>query len=213
MSGFGSRELYGGSRFLVPLSEEALLEAGRAAGFHEGATLLELGAGNGCAAVFLAEAFHLYVRGVEGDPELLGLARENGARSPARQRLRFLAGDDVPRGPFDYVAALRGPVATAGLARPGGRLLLGRFLAPPELLPVFPPVRDPPGDVAWRREATPLEWERFLRPLERSLKEHREGLAAGASAAPLALDVDRQISLFRAHAAALRYELLVAVAP
>jgi hypothetical protein len=207
---FGSRELYGGSRFLVPLSEEALLEAGRAAGFHEGATLLEVGAGNGCAAVFLAEAFHLYVRGIEADPELLELAGAKGAKSPARQRLRFLGGGEVPKGPFDFVAALRGPAPTRELVRPGGRMVLGRFLVPPDLAAGFPPVPEPPGDVTWRREATPLEWERFLRPLERSLREYRARLPLGAPPVTLAVDVDRQIALFRARASVLRYELLVA---
>lgn len=202
---FGPRELYAGSRFLAPLSEDALLEAGHAAGLREGATLLEVGAGNGCAAVFLAEAFHLYARGIEADPELLELARANGEKSPARQRLRFSPPET--QGPFDFVAALRTPLpASRGLLRPGGRLLLGRFDAPGDL--GFP-VAEPPGRVAYRREATPLEWERFLAPLERSLREYRAGQRPG-EIAPLAVAVDRQISAFRAHAALVRYELLVA---
>jgi SAM-dependent methyltransferase len=202
---FGARELYAGSRFLAPLSEEALLEAGRAAGLREGATLLEVGTGNGCAAVFLAEAFHLYVRGIESDPELLDLARANGEKSPARQRVRF-SPPEAP-GPFDFVAALRTPLPPGPAPlRPGGRLLLGRFEAPRDL--GFP-LAEPPGRVAWRREATPLEWERFLAPLERSLREHRADTRPEEIAA-LAVAVERQISAFRAHAALVRYELLVA---
>jgi SAM-dependent methyltransferase len=197
---FGPRELYAGSRFLAPLSEGALLDAGRAAGLREGATILDVGSGNGCAAIFLAEAFHLYVRGVEADPELLDLARANAQKSPARQRVRFLPEDSA--GPFDGVSALRVPYAPApALLRPGGCVLLGRYLAPEGLgFPAAPL----PGGVEWRREATPLEWERFLAPLEMSLRAHR-GIPS-----PLAEAVGRQIAAFRAHASAVRYELVVA---
>jgi SAM-dependent methyltransferase len=203
---FGPRELYAGSRFLAPLSEAALLEAGRAAGLHEGATLLDVASGNGCAAIFLAEAFHLYVRGIEGDPELLDVAQANGAKSPARRRLRFSPPE--AQGPVDFVASLRVPASSDGryAPRPGGRLLLGGYVAPPGLgFPVF----DPPGGAAWRREATPLEWERFLAPLELAIRAHRAGLRPGEEAAPLAEEAGRQIRAFRAHASVVRYELVV----
>ncbi|HEX5138769.1 MAG TPA: hypothetical protein VFY93_17485, partial [Planctomycetota bacterium] len=124
---FGRKELYAGSRFLAPLSEEALHEAGQAAGLHEGATLQDLAAGNGCATIYLAEAFHLYARGFEGDPELLEVAQENARKSPARQRIRFTPPE--PLGPVDFVASLRVPVALPPL-RPGGRILVGRYVAP-----------------------------------------------------------------------------------
>jgi SAM-dependent methyltransferase len=202
---FGPRELYAGSRFLAPLSEEALMEAGRAAGLREGATFLDVGAGNGCAAIFLAEAFHLYVRGVEADAELLDLARANAAKSPARPRIRFSA-SELP-GPVDFVAALRGPFPGApALLRPEGRLLLGRFVAPEGL--GFP-LAEAPAGAAWRREATPLEWERFLAPLEMAIRAYEAGCRPG-DRAPLAEAAGRQIAAFRAHAAAVRYELLVA---
>jgi hypothetical protein len=197
---FGTRELYAGSRFIVPLSEEALLAAGHAAGFRAGGTLVEVGAGNGCVAVFLAEAFHLYVRGFESDPALLDLARANAERSPARRRLRFSAGEADGQG--DFVAALRGPAPVVG-----ARLLLGRFDAPLAL--GFPAAADPPGRVTWRRDATPLEWERYLAPLERSLRAYRALLRPGDAVAPLALAMDEQISAFRARAALVRYELQV----
>jgi len=201
---FGPRELYRGSRFLAPLSEDALLEAGRAAGLHEGATLLEIGTGNGCVAIFLAEAFHLYARGFEGDPELLEAAMDAGSKSPARQRLRF--SEPGASGPVDFVAALRVPAGPLAL-RPGGRLLLGRYLAPEGL--GFP-LLEPPDGVVWRREATPFEWERFLAPLELAIRTHRADLRPGEPAAPLAEEAGRQIEAFRAHAARVRYELLVA---
>lgn len=199
---FGPLELYAGSRFLAPLSETALLEAGRAAGLREGATILDIGSGNGCAAIFLAEAFHLYVRGVEADPELLDLASSNAQKSPARRRVRFSPAD--ASGPFDFAAALRVPVLPAPqVVRPGGRILLGRFVAPDGLgFPCF----DLPGGAAWRRDATPLEWERFLAPLELALRGYRAGRDP---ASPLAETAARQIAAFRAHASVVRYELAV----
>jgi len=202
---FGSRELYAGSRFLAPLSEEALLEAGEAAGLREGATLVDFGAGNGCATIFLAEAFHLYARGFEGDPDLLEVARTNATRSPARQRIRFSPPE--AQVPVDFVASLRVPAPPDALdaVRPGGRLLLGLYDAPEGL--GFPAVA-PPSGVVWRREATPFEWERFLLPLDRAIREHRAGLR-GEPAAPLAEEALRQIEAYRAHAALVRYELLV----
>jgi SAM-dependent methyltransferase len=203
---FGPRELYAGSRFLAPLSEEALHEAGRAAGLHEGATLLEVGAGNGCAAIYLAEEFHLYARGFEGDTDLLAVAQANALKSPARQRLRFTP-PEHSLGPVDFVASFRVPVPLP--VRPGGRLLLGRYVAPAEL--GFS-VSDPPAGVIWRRDATPLEWERFLAPLELAIRGHRGGLRPGEKGSTLSEQVLRQIDAFRAHAARVRYEVLVAAA-
>jgi SAM-dependent methyltransferase len=203
---FGPRELYAGSRFLAPLSEEALHEAGRAAGLHEGATLLELGAGNGCAAIYLAEAFHLYARGFEGDPDLLAVAQANAAKSPAGKRLRFTPPEPAG-GPVDFIASFRLPIPAP--LRPGGRLILGRYVAPANL--GFP-VTEAPAVVIWRRDATPLEWERFLTPLELAIRAHRAGLRAGEKGSALAEEALRQIDAFRAHAASVRYELLVAAA-
>ncbi|MCK6461893.1 MAG: hypothetical protein L6Q95_18590 [Planctomycetes bacterium] len=202
---FGPVQLYAGSRFLAPLSEEALHEAGRAAGLHEGATLLELGAGNGCAAIYLAEAFHLYARGFEGDPDLLAVAQANASKSPARQRLRFTAPEPAG-GPVDFVASFRVPVAVPPL-RPGGRLLLGRYVAPTDL--GFPAAEAPPN-VIYRREASPLEWERFLAPLDLAIRAHRAALRPFERGPDLLEDAARQIAAFRAHASQVRYELLVA---
>jgi len=207
---FGTRELYQGSRFLAPLSEEALLEAGRAADLHDGATLLDVGAGNGCAAVYLAEAFHAYVRGVESDADLLGLARGHAERSPARSRLRFTGPGDPAGTPVDCVVALCTPGA-ASVPVPPGRAIVGRFQAPREPVGLFPAPAGIGGRVAWSREASPLEWERFLMPLERALRAYRDRLRPGDPVAPLALHVDRQISAFRAHATGVRYELAVVV--
>lgn len=194
---FGPRELYAGSRFLAPLSEEALNEAGRAAGLYEGATFVEYGTGNGCAAIYLAEEFHLYARGHEGDPDLLAVAQANALRSPARQRLRFLPSEPA-RGPVDFAASFRVPFGTPP-PQARERVLLGRYVAPPEL--GFP-LANPPGEILWAREASPLEWERFLGPIEHTVRARR-----GDALAEEAL---RQIEAFRAHAAVVRYELLVA---
>jgi hypothetical protein len=204
---FGPRELYAGSRFLAPLSEEALHEAGRAAGLHEGATLLELGAGNGCVSIYLAEEFHLYARGFEGDPELLGVAEANALRSPARQRLRFTP-PEPSMGPVDFAVSFRVPLPAP--ARAGGRVILGRYVAPKEL--GFPVWEAPPMSVIWRRDASPLEWERFLAPLERALRAHRAAPRPDEERSALAEEALRQIDTFRRHAALVRYEILVATA-
>ncbi|MHC4547575.1 MAG: methyltransferase domain-containing protein [Planctomycetota bacterium] len=222
---FDPNDLYGGSRFMAPLSEASLVEAGRAAGLRAGATLFEVGCGNGAAAVFLAEEFHLYARGLEAADGLLALARGHARRSAARARLRFFAADGLPpnaaRGPVDVVCVLRGvwsPVAAA-LVRPGGRLLTGRYRLrgesrPSEIGEFFPVAWDAPeGEVVWRREATPLEWERFLAPQERALRVYRRHLRAGDPLSPVALAADRRIAAFRAHSAHIAYELAVTRLP
>jgi len=204
---FGWNELFAGNRFLVPVSEAALLEAGRAAGLTGGMTLLETSCGNGAASVFLAEEFHLYARGIESSvPELLEGARALAERSHASNRVRFFI-DDVA-GPVDVLLCLRQSPA----ARPGcGRLLLGRYRAESaELADVFPVApAEPPGSVVWRRAATPLEWERFYGPQERALRRYKRSLAPGDPISPVALAADRQIGAFRSHGAQIRYELMV----
>jgi len=206
---FGWGDLYAGSRFCAPVSESALLEAGRAAGIGEGATVLDLACGNAACALFWAEEFHAYVRGVEEDPDLLRLARRHAGRSAAGRRFLTLAAP--PDAPVDIVCALRGALGgdPGALARPGGRILLGRCLAPPGLALPFPAAPRPATAPVWRRDATPLEWERFLAPQERALRVYRRRLAPGDPVAPLALEADRWISAFRAHAFEVRYELCV----
>jgi len=122
-SRFGWRDLYAGTRFLVPLGEEALVEAGRAAGLREGTTLLELACGNGTVAIFLAEEFHAYARGVDASAELVADACRHAERSAAPHRVRFVHEDPArpPDGPFDVVCALREPAR--GLAQPSVKLL------------------------------------------------------------------------------------------
>jgi SAM-dependent methyltransferase len=221
-SRFDWSDLYHGARFLAPLSEEALLLAGRAAGLKEGATLLELACGNGAAAVFLAEEFHIYVRGVEGRADLLAEARRHAERSAAGPRIRFFHGDplhpEAGLGPVDFVCAFRGPAGVeAGLLGRGGRVLAGRFFArrsptpesAAEILDLFDTHAAPPGRVLWRREATPLEWERYLRPQERALRAYRARLPAGVAPSPVAVAAERQLAAFRAHGSYLAYEIAV----
>jgi SAM-dependent methyltransferase len=211
---FGLTELYQGNRFLAPVSESALLEAGRAAEFHAGETLLEVDCGTGGAALLFAEEFHLYARGLDSDERLIGEARDRARRSPAHRRVRFHLRDGAS-GPVDILCAFRGNGCVDALLRRGGKKLLGRFVVlrkgvPEELARAFPLTEDPPeGEVVWRRAATPLEWERFLAPQERALREYRRTLSVGDRIAELALAADRRISAFRAHGSFVGYELAV----
>ena len=202
---FGWNELFGGNRFWVPVSEAALLEAGRAADLRGGMTLLEPHCGNGAISVFFAEEFHVYARGVESAADLLEGARALAARSAAGGRVRFRARQ--LHGPVDVLCALRRPVADAACRR----MLLGRFLADDvglaKTFPVAP--KDPPGTIVWRRSATPLEWERFYDPQERALRRYRRGLRDGEELSSVALAADRQIEAFRSHGNRISYELLV----
>jgi len=218
-SRFGWRDLYAGTRFLVPLGEEALVEAGRAAGLREGTTLLELACGNGTVAIFLAEEFHAYARGVDASAELVADACRHAERSAAPHRVRFVHEDPArpPDGPFDVVCALREPArgATAALRR-GGSLVIGRYLARggpaerAEIAEAFPLADDPPaGEVRLRREATPLEWERFLSGQERALRKYRRTLSEGDRLSPVALAADRRIATFRGRGAFIAYEVSV----
>ena len=219
-SRFGWSDLFHGARFLAPVSEEALLLAGRAAGFREGATLLELACGNGAVAAFLAEEFHLYARGVEAHADLLAEAQKHAERSPAGRRLRFIHGDplhpDEGLGPVDVLCDLRLETGTPGEPlRRGGRMLVGRFVSrrgavPAQVAEVFDLVEPrPPGRVLWRRDATPLEWERYFRPQERALRAYRARLHDGNPVSPVAIAADRQLAAFRAHGSYIAYEIAV----
>jgi len=211
---FGLTELFSGNRFLAPLSESALLEAGRAAEFHAGETLVEVDCGTGGAALLFAEEFHLYARGLDEDERMIGEARDRARRSPAHRRVRFHHRDGAS-GPVDILCALRGIGCVDSLLRRGGRKIVGRFVAlregvPHELADAFPLTADPPGgEIVWRRSATPLEWERFLAPQERALRVYRRTLSVGDRIADLALAADRRISTFRAHGSFVGYELAV----
>lgn len=194
--------------------------AARAAGLRAGWTILEVGAGNGAVSLFLAEEFHLYARGVEPMLEMVEWAQREAARSPAAGRVRFLHEDAVHAdpmiGPFDAIAALNGCDSSwRRLLRPGGPLLLGRFVVRREPLPegaaeafAPSPPADPPG-LVWKREATGIEWERFFGPQERVLRAYGETLRSGETVSPVALWADRRLRLFRDHASAIAYELCV----
>jgi hypothetical protein len=203
---FGWSELFAGNRFWAPVSEAALLEAGRAAGLSGGMTLVEASCGNGAVSVFFAEEFHVYARGVEADPVFLEDAKTLAGRSPAHNRVRFFMDDVV--GPVDLHLSLRRPSA----APPGcARMLIGRFRADEAALAGEFPVAlaDPPGQVAWVRAATPLEWERYYAPQERALRRYKRSLKRGEALSPVALAAERQISAFRSNGAQVRYELMV----
>ena len=107
------------------------------------------------------------------------------------------------------------PAHARGITGPVQRVLLGRYRyeesrIPPEVSDTFP-FRPPPtgGRRIWRHAATPLEWERHLRPLERALRAYRARLRTGDNVSDVALVTGRRIEAFRAHGAALTYELAV----
>ena len=107
------------------------------------------------------------------------------------------------------------PAHSRGITGAVQRVLLGRYRyeeprVPPEVSGTFP-FRPPPtgGRRIWKHAATPLEWERHLRPLERALRAYRARLRTGDSVSEVALEADRRIEAFRAHGAALTYELSV----
>jgi len=217
---FAWKELYAGNRFLAPVSEAALLEAGRAAGLRAGATLLEVGCGSGAVALFLAEEFHLYARGVDASHDLLDAARRAAARSPAEGRVRFLHGDpehgDPALGPVDALVALHGLADSwRPLLREEGAAIVGRFAPlrdpmPPGFAELFPATPAGGGGRAiHRHEATGVEWERYFQPQERELRAYRETLKPGDPVSPVALWADRRLQYFREHARAVAYELVV----
>ncbi len=205
---------------MAPLSEETLIAAGCAARLEPGMTLLEFDCGTGAASIFLAEEFHLYARGFDNRTELLERARESAERSPAHTRVRFFHSDADGPGlsgaGVEVICSLSGSHDHADgllVARP--RALLGSYRyeesrIPAEVSDTFP-FRPAPvgGRRIWKHAATPLEWERHLRPLERALRAYRARLRAGEAVSEVALVADRRIEAFRAHGAALTYELSV----
>ncbi len=217
-SRFGWVDLFLGNRFLIPVSERGLDEAGRAANLAAGETLLDLKCGNGAAAVFWAQTFHVYARGIAGTAEFVTSAQEHADRSPARSRLRFFHDDPAHaagQGPVDVLVLLRGGTPRPVFLRPGGRIIQGRFVfdteAPPELRTVFFDEPQADGDVSWSRAATPLEWERFLDPVERALRVHRRGLKRDEDESPIARAAEQMVTAFRAHGSHVSYELAVIV--
>ena len=167
-------------------------------------TLVETDCGNGAVMLLLAEEFHLYARGVDR-ARRVEAARALAGRSPAARRVRFVE-REAP-GPVDALCALRGAVDPS-LVRREGRVVLGRYLAPDGRVSEADPAH---CEIVWRRTATPLEWERYLMPQERSLREYRATLRPGDEVSPVALEGERRIERFRS--SRLAYELTVFVLP
>ena len=160
--------------------------------------MLEASCGNGAASVFLAEEFHLYARGFDAAFEIVEGARAIAERSAAARRVRFF--HDEVAGPADALCCLREPAPDPALVRRGGTVVWGRFVADDV-------AADPPANTVWRREATPIEWERYYAPQERALRAYRRTLRDGDEVSPVALEAERRIDRFRS--SRLAYELAV----
>ncbi|MFB3065109.1 MAG: cyclopropane-fatty-acyl-phospholipid synthase family protein [Planctomycetota bacterium] len=216
-SRFGWADLYRGNRFSFPVSERALLEGATAAGLAPGMTVLDLRAGTGGVAIFLAEEFHVYVRGVERAPNLRALAQERVSHSAAGRRIRLCASRaDLAAGPYDLVCALGAePPQLEGLLGRNGRLLLGRAVrrrtpVPDRVRDVFAPAEPSKGgDVLWRREASPLELERYFGMQERALRQWSGRVRKDDDATCLAARARRAIETFRSHGSYVAWELSV----
>ena len=215
-SRFGWADLYRGSRFSFPVSEKALLDGATAAGLVPGMTVLDLRAGTGGVAIFLAEEFHVYVRCVEQAPNLLALATERVSHSHAARRIRLCASAEaLAPGPYDLVCSLGAePPRLDRLLGRNGRLLLGRAVQrrtplPDRVRDVFAPAEPSERDaVLWRREASPLELERYFGMQERALRQWR-GAGKDAAVPRLAAQARREIEAFRSHGSYVAWELSV----
>ena len=218
-SRFGWADLYRGNRFSFPVSERALLDGAVAAGLIPGMTVLDLRAGTGGVAIFLAEEFHVYVRGVERAPNLLALAMDRVSHSHAAHRIRLCASvEALAPGPYDLVCSLGvEPPRLDDLLGRNGRLLLGRAVrrrapVPDRVRDVFAPAAPSErGAVLWRREASPLELERYFGMQERALRQWR-GSGKDDHAPRLAAQARREIEAFRSHGSYVAWELSVRAA-
>jgi ubiquinone/menaquinone biosynthesis C-methylase UbiE len=108
-----------------------------------GQRLLEVGCGNGAAAIQLARAFGLEIVGIDVDPEQVAAA-EKAAAAAGATGVHFLVADasqlPFPDGEFDlvytnktthHVLDWQQAVAEMGrLLKPGGHLLYSDFAAP-----------------------------------------------------------------------------------
>lgn len=179
----------GSLRHMNPVTDAAVLEAGRAAGIGEESLVIDAGAGNGTALILLADAYGCSGYGIDIREDACHTAFDAAAEAGLSDRLEFVCGDattaSFPAG-ADLVISLGsadcwgGPDeaihACAERAGENGAILFGDRVwegsrAPPEFAREWPEVRTlyelisagrEEGYVpVWVWHATPADWDRY----------------------------------------------------
>jgi len=179
----------GSLRHMNPVTDAAILEAGRAAGIKEGSLVIDAGAGNGTALILFAEAYGCSGYGVDIRDDACKAASSAATKAGVSGKLKFVCGDATktkfPEG-ADLVISLGsadcwgGPDeaihACAERAGENGSILFGdrvweRSHTPPEFAREWPEVRTlyelisagrQEGYVpVWIWHATPSDWDRY----------------------------------------------------
>ncbi|GAB7016376.1 class I SAM-dependent methyltransferase [Methanogenium cariaci] len=179
----------GSLRHMNPVTDNAILEAGRAAGIGKESLIIDAGAGNGTALILLAEAYGCAGYGIDIREDACRTATAAAADANLSDRLEFACGDAatalLPEG-ADLVIALGsvdcwgGPDEAirgcAELAGENGSFLFGDRVwegsrTPPEFAREWPEVRTlyelisagrEAGFVpTWLWHATPADWDGY----------------------------------------------------
>ncbi|MDE4908503.1 class I SAM-dependent methyltransferase [Methanogenium marinum] len=172
-----------------PVTDSAILEAGRVAGIGKESLIIDAGAGNGTALILLADTYGCAGSGIDIREDACKAATAAAARAGLSDRLEFICGDAataaIPEEP-DLVIALGsvdcwgGPdeaiSACAEIAGKNGSILFGDRVwkgtcTPPEFAREWPEVRTlyeliTAGREAglkpvWLWHATPADWDRY----------------------------------------------------
>jgi len=177
----------GNLRHMNPVTDAAVLEAGRAAGIGKESLIIDAGAGNGTALILLADTYGCAGYGIDIREDACRTATDAAARAGLSERLEFVCGDAataaLPEEP-DLVISLGsvdcwgGPdeaiSACAEITGKNGSILFGDRVwegsrTPPEFAREWPEVRTlyeliSAGRNAgfrptWVWHATPADWD------------------------------------------------------
>ncbi|KAF1078565.1 class I SAM-dependent methyltransferase [Methanogenium sp. MK-MG] len=179
----------GSLRHMNPVTDNAILEAGQAAGIGKKSLIIDAGAGNGTALILLADAYGCAGYGIDIREDACRTATAAAAGAGLSERLEFTCGDaataTLPKG-ADLVISLGsvdcwgGPDeairACAELAGDNGSILFGDRVwegsrTPPEFAREWPEVRTlyelvSAGREAgfmptWLWHAAPADWDHY----------------------------------------------------